>query len=90
MSRWTVKTDYSLSNDVRTKRWLRCCVKVISRETKHLLSDCFVNAEKYLDRSFDLWTEGSDVRTQGQSPTIFQDWPSNWLIRALLQSMTTT
>ena len=51
---------------------------------KHLLTNCKVNAERFSDRSSDVRTERSKVRTKSLDRNIFQHWPSNRLKKALL------
>ena len=48
------------------------------------LTDSGVSAEIYSDRSFDVWTEQSEVLAKNYGPDIFQHWPSKQLVRASL------
>ena len=60
------------------KATLSCSKTILSMLNhcfKHLLTDCVVSAEKYLDCSFGVWTE----RSEGLKSSIFQHWSSNRL-----------
>ena len=49
---------------------------------KLLLTNLFGPCGKYLDRSFEVRTERSEVRTKNCGPNIFPCGPNNWSIRA--------
>ena len=51
-----------------------------------LLTNCEVHTGPYSDRSLDVRTERSNIRTKYYSPNIFPYGPHNWSIRALLYS----
>ena len=51
-----------------------------------LLNNCKVHTGNYLDRSFEVRTERSDVRTKYKGPNISRMDRTNWSIRALLHN----
>ena len=51
-----------------------------------LLTNCEVHTGKYLDGSFEVRTERSEVRTKNYGPNISRMDRTNWSIRALLYS----
>ena len=70
--------------------WLFLPKKEIFRQirfnTMLLLINCVVHKGKYLDRSFEVRTERSEVCTKNYDPNISHMGRTDWSIRALLYS----